>query len=173
MNALINLGYLISVTLFIIGLQRLSSPKTARSGNLIAALGMGFGVLIALIVPLESGDDNYLLITGALILGGGIGLLVAGKVIMTKMPEMVSLFNGLGGACALLISVAELSNFHNLETFELASYLTTLLALLIGSVAFSGSLVAYGKLSGNIKDSWKLPRANIINMGLLLSLIHI
>ena len=69
MNALINLGYLISVTLFIIGLQRLSSPKTARSGNLIAALGMGFGVLIALIVPLESGDDNYLLITGALILG--------------------------------------------------------------------------------------------------------
>ena len=171
MTALINLVYLISVTLFIIGLQRLSSPKTARSGNLIAALGMGFGVLIALFVPLESGDNNYLLITGALILGGGIGLLVAGKVIMTKMPEMVSLFNGLGGACALLISVAELLNFHYLETFELASYLTTLLALLIGSIAFSGSLVAYGKLSGNIKDSWKLPRANIINMGLLFTLI--
>ena len=171
MTALINLVYLISVTLFIIGLQRLSSPKTARSGNLIAALGMGFGVLIALLVPLESGDDNYLLITGALIIGGGIGLLVASKVIMTKMPEMVSLFNGLGGACALLISVAELLNFHYLETFELASYLTTLLALLIGSIAFSGSLVAYGKLSGKIKDSWKLPRANIINMGLLFTLI--
>ena len=86
------------------------------------------------------------------------------------MPEMVSLFNGLGGACALLISVAELLNFHYLETFEF-SYLTTLLALLIGSIAFSGSLVAYGKLSGKIKDSWKLPRANVINMGLLFILI--
>ena len=70
-------------------------------------------------------------------------------------------------------SVAELINFHFTETFELASYLTTLLALLIGSIAFSGSLVAYGKLSGKIKDSWKLPRANMINMGLLLTLMGI
>ena len=171
MTALINLVYLISVSLFIVGLQRLSSPKTASSGNLTAALGMGLGVLIALFAPMESGDDNYLIIMGALVLGGGIGLVVAGKVLMTKMPEMVSLFNGLGGACALLISIAELLNFHDSGTFELAPYLTTLLALLIGSIAFTGSLVAYGKLSGNIKDSWKLPRANIINMILLLTLI--
>ena len=106
MTALINLVYLISVSLFIVGLQRLSSPKTASSGNLIAALGMGLGVLIALFAPMESGDDNYLIIIGALVFGGGIGLVVAGKVLMTKMPEMVSLFNGLGGACALLISIA-------------------------------------------------------------------
>lgn len=171
MTALINLVYLISVSLFIVGLQRLSSPKTASSGNLIAALGMGLGVLIALFAPMESGDDNYLIIIGALVFGGGIGLVVAGKVLMTKMPEMVSLFNGLGGACALLISIAELLNFHDSGTFELAPYLTTLLALLIGSIAFTGSLVAYGKLSGNIKDSWKLPRANMINMVLLLTLI--
>ena len=171
MTALINLVYLISVSLFIVGLQRLSSPKTASSGNLIAALGMGLGVLIALFAPMESGDDNYLIIIGALVFGGGIGLVVAGKVLMTKMPEMVSLFNGLGGACALLISIAELLNFHDSGSFELAPYLTTLLALLIGSIAFTGSLVAYGKLSGNIKDSWKLPRANMINMVLLLTLI--
>ena len=113
MTALINLVYLISVSLFIVGLQRLSSPKTASSGNLIAALGMGLGVLIALFAPIESGNDNYLIIICALVLGGGIGLVVAGKVLMTKMPEMVSLFNGLGGACALLISIAELLNFHD------------------------------------------------------------
>ena len=171
MTALINLVYLISVSLFIVGLHRLSSPKTASSGNLIAALGMGLGVLIALFAPIESGNNNYLVITGALVFGCGIGLVVAGKVLMTKMPEMVSLFNGLGGACALLISIAELLNFHNSGNIELASYLTTLLALLIGSIAFSGSLVAYGKLSGNIKDSWKLPSANMINMILLLTLI--
>ena len=171
MNALINLVYLISVSLFIVGLQRLSSPKTASSGNLIAALGMGFGVLIALFVPIESGDGNYFFIMSALILGGGIGLIVSGKVLMTKMPEMVSLFNGLGGACALLISVAELSNFHDKQIPQLATYLTTLVALVIGSIAFTGSLVAYGKLSGTIKDSWKLPKTNIVNMFLLLTLI--
>ena len=171
MTALINLVYLICVSLFIVGLQRLSSPKTASSGNLIAALGMGLGILIALLAPMESGDGNYLFIVGALVLGGGIGLLVAGKVLMTKMPEMVSLFNGLGGACALLISIAELLNFHDVKIFQLAPYLTTLVALVIGSIAFTGSLVAYGKLSGSIKDSWKLPRANMVNIILLLTLI--
>jgi H+-translocating NAD(P) transhydrogenase subunit beta len=169
--ALINLFYLISVSLFIVGLQRLSSPKTASSGNLIAAMGMGIGILIALLMPISSGDNNYGVIAIALFFGAAIGYVIAGRVLMTQMPEMVSLFNGLGGACALFISIAELLNFHEYNSIDPATYLTTLLALLIGSVAFTGSLVAYGKLAGSVKDSWKLPKANIFNMALLLALI--
>lgn len=168
MEALINITYLVAVVLLIVGLRKLSSAATARKGNLIAAAGMGLAIVMTLVVPIEGSYDNYLLILIALVVGSIIGLVVSRKVEMTAMPELVSLFNGLGGACAVSISLIELYNYQQPgATFSLGSHLTTLLAMFIGAVAFTGSLIAYGKLAGKISD-WKIPLAPIVNMILLL-----
>ena len=165
MLAIVNLSYLSAVILLIIGLRRLSSPKTARSGNLIAAVGMGIGVLVALFAPIDGGDNNYIVIFAALLIGSLIGLAFAAKVAMTAMPELVSLFNGLGGACALAISLTELLNFHQPGAeSNPQKYFTALIALFIGSVAFTGSLIAYGKLAGKVKDKWRVPAGSVINV---------
>ncbi|MFY0689489.1 MAG: NAD(P)(+) transhydrogenase (Re/Si-specific) subunit beta [Cyclobacteriaceae bacterium] len=167
MLAYINLAYLASVVLLIVGLRRLSSPATARNGNLIAAAGMGVAILASLLTPISSGDNNYSLIIIAMFVGALIGLIMSKKVAMTAMPELVSLFNGLGGACAVAISMIELFKYQiaieNGDTISAGSHLTTLLALFIGAVAFTGSLIAWGKLSGSIKD-WKIPAAGILNI---------
>lgn len=172
MEALINLIYLISVIFLIRGLRRLSHPSTARSGNIIAAIGMGLAIVATMITPIEHGDNNYLIIIIGLFLGAIIGLLMAKRVEMTAMPELVSLFNGLGGACAVAISIVELHKYQtasNLSSVEVsfATHFTTLLALFIGAVAFTGSVIAYGKLAGKIKD-WKIPLSGVINILLLI-----
>ncbi|MEQ8337185.1 MAG: NAD(P)(+) transhydrogenase (Re/Si-specific) subunit beta, partial [Cyclobacteriaceae bacterium] len=114
MEAIVNLSYLIAVTLLIVGLRRLSSPATARSGNLLAAVGMGLAIVATILSPIESGGNNYTVITVAMVTGTIIGLIMASKVQMTAMPELVSLFNGLGGACAVSISLIELYNYQKL-----------------------------------------------------------
>ena len=178
MLAIINLSYLASVISLIVGLRRLSSPSTARSGNFIAAMGMGLAILTTLLIPLDGGDNNYLLIGIALSIGAFIGLVLARRVQMTAMPELVSLFNGLGGACAVAISWIELfyyqSSLSSATEVSLnnAKHLTTLLAMFIGAVAFVGSLVAYGKLVGGIRD-WKLPYSTFVNVILLIVIISL
>jgi len=170
-QALINTGYFSAVLLVIVGLRRLSSPATARNGNLIAAVGMGAAILLTLFAPINQGDNNYLVIILALILGTIIGLVMSKRVAMTAMPELVSLFNGLGGACAVAISMIELyNNLSSEEPISLGVQLTTLLALFVGAVAFTGSLIAYGKLAGKIKD-WTIPYSGVINIIFLLVLI--
>jgi NAD(P) transhydrogenase subunit beta len=167
MLAYINLSYLLSVILLIVGLRRLSSPSTARNGNLIAALGMGIAILASLVTPISDGDNNYLIIIIAMFVGAVIGLVMSKRVAMTAMPELVSLFNGLGGACAVAISMIELFKYQDKlmveESIPIGSHATTLMALFIGAVAFTGSLIAWGKLSGKIKD-WKIPMASILNL---------
>ncbi|WNJ21283.1 NAD(P)(+) transhydrogenase (Re/Si-specific) subunit beta [Pontibacter sp. G13] len=172
---LVNLGYLSGVIMFIIGLRQLSSPKTARKGNLMAALGMGIAILVTLFIPLEQGDNNFILIFLALAIGTAIGLVASKRVEMTAMPQMVSIFNGLGGACAVAIALIELLKYQ--VAFDAASaeapsagvHLTTLLAMFVGAVAFTGSLIAYGKLQGLIRDSkFKLPQPTLINMILMI-----
>ncbi len=177
MEAIVNLSYLIAVTLLIVGLRRLSSPATARSGNLLAALGMGLAIVATILSPIESGGNNYTVITIAMVVGTIIGLIMASKVQMTAMPELVSLFNGLGGACAVAISLIELYNYQavfaladHAATVSMGTHLTTLLAMFVGAVAFTGSLIAYGKLAGKLRDVY-IPFTGVLNIALLVLII--
>lgn len=178
LNTIVDLGYLGGVIMFILGLRRLSSPQTARAGNLLAAAGMGLAVLVTLILPLDQGGDHYWLILLALVIGSVIGMVSARRVAMTSMPQMVSIFNGLGGACAVAISMVELYNYQpqfetlGADAVPMGAHLTTLLALFIGGVAFTGSILAYGKLDGWINDrKLRLPQPTLINMTLLLGIL--
>ena len=158
------LGYLISIILFIIGLKRLSHPNTARMGNLLAAMGMTLAILLALFQPLESSNGNYFWIIGGILLGTGIGLISAKRVQLTAMPELVSLFNGLGGASSMLIAMVELYRFPADAGAWSGQLLVIFFALLIGGVSFTGSLIAYGKLQGVLRDSFSIPGVKYINL---------
>jgi NAD(P) transhydrogenase subunit beta len=190
-------SYLLGSISFIVGLKMLSHPDTARKGNLYAAVGMTIAILATIFLYTdESGKHlgNYLWIFGGLIIGTVIGTMMAKKVQMTAMPQMVSLFNGMGGACAAIISIVEFKHLmHKQEqstdiissiTEALSSImkttvapannqlilLTILLGLVIGTVSFFGSMVAFGKLNGNINDK-TLPGQQVINIGLLLIIV--
>lgn len=169
MEHIIDFLYLVSIIVFIYGLKGLSHPETSRKGNLVAAFSMGAAILIALFAPIEKGDNNYLWIIGGMIIGSVIGLVAAKKVAMTKMPEMVSLFNGLGGACAMLIGIVEMNNTQ--APMLSGEVFVNLFALFIGSISFTGSLVAYGKLNGSLRDNLKLPVPHIINLVTLAGVI--
>ncbi|MDX1419604.1 MAG: NAD(P)(+) transhydrogenase (Re/Si-specific) subunit beta [Rubricoccaceae bacterium] len=162
MDALITLAYLVAAALFIFGLKRLSSPVTARAGNRMAAVGMLVAVLAAL---LEEEILNFPELVAGLALGGLIGLLLAKRVAMTAMPELVAAFNGFGGIASALVAGAEVFRYASGEitvagatgveaatvAFDGVLGLTIALSVLIGCVTFSGSFVAYGKLNGRIK----------------------
>ena len=136
-----NLFYLIAATCFIIGLKRLSHPKTARSGNIIAAVGM----LIAIVATLVSSDILDLrLIAIGLIIGSTIGALFAARVEMTQMPQMVAIFNGFGGGASALVASSEFFATTN------SPFLIVCISVFIGTLTFSGSFIAFGKLQGFI-----------------------
>lgn len=170
--------YLIGSVTFILGLKMLSTPATARKGNLVAAFGMTLAIIGTIFFYRndETGEGlhNYGWIFGGLALGGVLGTLAAKKVKMTAMPEMVSLFNGMGGACAALISVVEFNHLsHKIQQSGIAEdhtgkLIIILLGLLIGSVSFSGSMMAWGKLNGKVKDK-SFPGQNIFNIVVLLA----
>jgi NAD(P) transhydrogenase subunit beta len=170
MEVIVQYIYLISVVLFVLGLKGLSHPESAKRGNLMAATGMILAIIAALVVPLDKGDGNYLWILGGLAIGGGIGFIAAKRVLLTKMPELVSLFNGFGGACSMLIAILETQTYTPADggTAQLAIIVIT---LFIGAVSFTGSLVAYGKLNGSIGNSFKLPFPQVINLVLLVAYI--
>ena len=164
------LSYIIGSITFIIGLKQLSHPETARKGNLLAAGGMILAILTTIFLYKSNGEHlhNYGWIFAGIIIGSVVGWMAAKRVKMTAMPQMVSLFNGMGGACAALISISE---FHHLslqqgwteypplsaDISSMVNYLTMqltiiILGLIIGSVSFAGSIIAWGKLNGRIKD---------------------
>ncbi len=169
MTSIINLSYLIGALAFVLGLRRLSSPDTARRGNIIAGVGMGVAIVAALFDPLGGTNNNYLWIIGGMVVGGAVGWLAAKKVQMTAMPQMVSIFNGLGGGCAVVLAMVELTHFYQGEQILTnGQLLIVLLALLIGGVSFTGSMLAYGKLEGIVNDKKvTFARHNIFNMVLL------
>ena len=140
----INLAYLVAGVLLVIGIKRLSSPATARSGNVVAAVGMGIAILFTFLDP---DIDSYWLIVTGMAVGTVIGVASARLVKMTAMPQMVALFNGVGGGAAALIAAAE---FHRLAPDSghvLPEWMGAMLfSALIGSISFSGSLVAFAKL---------------------------
>lgn len=143
---LIQLLYLVAMSFFIIGIKRLGSPATARSGNQMAALGMLLGVIITLF------DQQILtfeyIIAGVLI-GGVIGAFAAKRVEMTAMPEMVAIFNGFGGGASALVAWGEFSRMDP-NMFGGQDLVTIGLSILIGSITFTGSFIAFGKLKGFI-----------------------
>ena len=142
LELIIQLGYVVAAGLFIFGLKMLGSPDTARKGNAISAIGMLVAIVAAL---LDQGIVQYEYILGGMVVGGAVGAVAARTVAMTSMPEMVALFNGVGGAASGLVGVAALSIADGSFT-----YITIILSILIGGVTFTGSLVAYGKLSETI-----------------------
>lgn len=150
-NFLLELSYLIGSITFIVGLKQLSGPDTARKGNLVAAAGMGIAILATILFHQKDGQPigNIPWIVAAMGIGTVIGWMMAMKVKMTAMPQMVSFFNGMGGACAAIISLVE---YHSHPEGSAGYLLIVFLGLIIGSVSFSGSIVAYGKLDEKIKD---------------------
>ncbi|MGB5648231.1 NAD(P)(+) transhydrogenase (Re/Si-specific) subunit beta [Muriicola sp.] len=169
----INLTYLLGATSFVIGLRQMSSPDTARKGNALATLGMAIAILATLFIPISNAPNNYLWIFVAMIIGGIIGYVSAAKIEMTAMPQMVSVFNGLGGACAVVLAFTELAQFANgYSVLNDGQLLILLITLLIGAIAFTGSMLAYAKLQGLIKDHQvTFPKHNILNLILLAGLL--
>lgn len=172
---ILEICYLFASLTFVIGLKMLSHPDTARKGNLFAAAGMLVGILATLTLYQTFDPDkmvNYILIGLGLLVGSVIGTVMAKKVKMTAMPQMVSFFNGMGGACAALIAIIEFQHHDPAMVSSLLNgeMLVMLMGLVIGGVSFSGSMVAYGKLEGKIKDK-TLPFNQIINNSLFLVII--
>ncbi len=171
---LLTICYLIGSVTFILGLKLLSDPLHARKGNAIAAAGMFIAIAGTIFLyRTEEGIKlhNYLWIVGGLVIGAVSGTLAARKIKMTAMPEMVSLFNGMGGACAALVSIVEF-NYLLLSPDGTGGghLLIILLGLVIGGVSFAGSMIAWGKLNGTVKD-YSYKGQHIINLFFLLLII--
>jgi H+-translocating NAD(P) transhydrogenase subunit beta len=191
--SLLTIIYLIASVTFIVGLRMLSHPSTARRGNMVAATGMTLAILGTIFLYQDENGNklhNYAFIFGGLVVGGVFGAIAAKNVKMTAMPEMVSLFNGMGGACAALISMVEFNHLSHLVgelpdiTYPVAfvtndgrSYVTgrllvILLGLIIGSISFAGSVIAWGKLNGKIKD-FAFKGQHILNIVLLIIILSL
>lgn len=167
--------YLVAAVTFIIGLKMLSNPASARAGNLVAAAGMTIAIFGTIFLYQEEGRrlGNYGWIFAGIAVGSIIGTLAARKVKMTAMPEMVSMFNGMGGACAALISIVEFDHLADLGIIPDSlggMVLIIVLGLIIGSVSFAGSMIAWGKLNGSVKD-YSFKGQHIFNIGLLLVIL--
>ena len=176
-HQILNIIYMIGSISFIYGIKMLGKPETAKKGNLYAAIGMGLAIVGTIFLYDNNGVKlhNHAWIFGGLIVGSIIGTLMAKKVKMTGMPQMVSFFNGMGGACAALISLVEFNHISHAGDFTDAPALKLIiifLGLVIGSISFAGSMIAYGKLDEKIKDK-TLPLQQVINIGLLLVILGI
>ncbi|HYF30827.1 MAG TPA: NAD(P)(+) transhydrogenase (Re/Si-specific) subunit beta [Chitinophagaceae bacterium] len=194
--SILTICYLVASVTFILGLKMLSNPASARRGNLVAAAGMTVAIIATIFLYRDDEGNrlhNYGWIFGGIIIGSVVGTLAAKKVKMTAMPEMVSLFNGMGGLCAALISIVEFDHLLHSPVLGWTMYpplsglgiedlfadanlsariLIILLGLIIGSVSFSGSMIAWGKLNGKVKD-FSFKGQHIFNIILLLIVLGI
>jgi proton-translocating NAD(P)+ transhydrogenase subunit beta len=162
MDTVIEISYFLAAVLFILGLKRMSSPLTARGGILWAGTGMLVATLITFFWP---GMENYLLMTVAIAIGGVMAWWSGKRVAMTNMPQMIALYNGMGGGGAAAIAAVELlkGDFHSDFLLTLA-----LLGALIGSVSFSGSIIAFAKLQGLMKRPLRFAFQHQINLVVFL-----
>ena len=171
---LLELSYLIAALLFVYGLKLLSHPETARRGNLWAGGGMGLAMITTVLLHKSVAGTgiplmNIWIILIAVGLGAIIGWIVSRRVKMTAMPQLVSLFNASGGAASALVALLE---YPNAVAGDVGSILVTVLGLVIGAVAFSGSMIAYGKLDGKVGDIMK-PFMTYVNMTLLVLVLAV
>jgi NAD(P) transhydrogenase subunit beta len=162
MDNIIEISYFVAAILFILGLKKMSSPVTARGGIVWAGVGMLVATLITFLHP---GMENYLLMTVAIFVGGVAAFWSGKKVAMTDMPQMIALYNGMGGGAAGAIAAVELlkGEFHSQTFLTLA-----VLGALIGSVSFSGSLIAFAKLQGWLRRPLRFPGQQYFNLGIFL-----
>ena len=183
LNGLIQLSYFLAAVLFIAGLKGMSTPVTARQGILWAGVGMLVAVFITFVHPSIHGFSNYLLIVVGLGVGGYAAYVTGRKVAMTDMPQMVALYNGMGGGSAGAIAAVYLleaqrnavaggqSAIHqSMEMGPSAAFLA-ILGGLIGSVAFSGSLVAWAKLDGRLSKNQLVPMQQLVNLVLFVAML--
>jgi NAD(P) transhydrogenase subunit beta len=155
---LIQISYLVTAFLFIMGLKRMSSPVTARSGIVWAGAGMLVATLFTFLYP---GLGNFEWLLPAIIAGTALAWWSGRRVAMTDMPQMIALYNGFGGGAAAAIAAVEL---YRGERMPLTMSTLAVVGALIGAVSFSGSLVAFGKLQGLIKRSFRFGGQNIVNL---------
>ena len=161
-----NLSYVLASVLFILGIKKLSHPKTAREGNFIAALGMLIAILATL---LSSGKIDLNLILIGMIIGSIVGALFATKVEMTQMPQMVAIFNGFGGGASALVAAAEFLKGGEITTFTIS---TISISVFIGTLTLTGSFIAFGKLQGFISGQpIVFPGQQLLNALLAITLL--
>jgi len=191
-----DIGYLFSAALFILGIKRLSSPRTAPQGNMLGAYGMLLAVLVTLVKMYTEEVIGYELIIGGLLVGSTIGYVMATRVEMTEMPELVALFNGFGGGASALVALSEVlkriqdSNVPEQGVELYATWVAIGLSGIVGWVTLSGSLMAMGKLRGGFyipfskKDergrnkwvnfpTWGPPWLNFVKGSILLACISL
>ncbi len=169
---IITASYVGATILFILALGGLSNPATSRRGNLYGMLGMA----IALVATISGVTANIEILIGALLIGGSIGLVLARRVQMTEMPELVAILHSLVGLAAVLVGFAKFMdpNVHFIGVELTIHDIETYLGILIGAVTFSGSIIAFGKLSGKITGkAMLLPARHWLNLGLLLGSIYL
>ena len=162
---LIDASYLLVAFLFIMGLKQMSSPVTARRGILWAGAGMLIATLVSFAYP---GMSNYVLILAAIGVGSAIAWATGKQVAMTDMPQMIALYNGMGGGAAAAIGAVELFSGEVHDTVALT---LAVVGSIIGSVSFSGSLIAFGKLQGLIKKSFRFSGQQFVNVLLVLGIV--
>lgn len=173
-DTLLELSYLVAALLFVVGLKMLSHPESARRGNLWAFGGMALAMVTTLLLHKDGEGKgisltNIWIIMAAIGVGAAIGWTIARKVKMTAMPQLVSLYNATGGAASALVALLE---YPNALAGDVGSILVTVLGLIIGAVAFSGSMIAFGKLDGRVGDIMKpfMTYLNLVLMVLTLGL---
>ena len=161
MNFVISASYFAAAVLFILGLKKMSSPVNARGGIVWAGVGMLIATLVTYLHPAVHGFTNYLLIVIATAIGGGLAWYTGKKVAMTDMPQMIALYNGMGGGAAGAIAAVEL-----VKQGEMSFTVQALAVLggLIGTVAFSGSLIAFAKLQGIMKKTFRFGGQQVFNL---------
>ena len=161
----IDASYLLVAFLFIFGLKQMSSPVTARRGILWAGMGMIIATFISFAYP---GMSNYWLMLAAIAVGSVLAWITGKRVAMTDMPQMIALYNGMGGGAAAAIGAVELyaGNAHGIAVMVLA-----VIGSVIGAISFSGSLIAFGKLQGLIKGSWRFGGQQALNILILIAVL--
>ena len=161
-----NIFYVLASVLFILGIKKLSHPKTARSGNFLSACGMFVAIVSTLIA--NDNIDLQMIVIG-MIIGSVIGALFAQKVEMTQMPQMVAIFNGFGGSASALVAAAEFLNSGSISTFSLSSIM---ISIFVGTLTFTGSFIAFGKLQGFISGQPIIfPAQQLLNALLAIAMI--
>jgi len=163
-------AYLVAAVLFIIGLMRMGAPKSARMGNILAAVGMLLAIVVTLLLKEVL---NYSMIGIGIVIGALIGGVVARTVKMTAMPQMVGIYNGLGGGASLLIAGAEFFRYTDLDQgFLVENSVAIVVTVLIGAVTLTGSMVAFGKLQGLLSSRpITYPGQNIFNLIIFLAVL--
>jgi H+-translocating NAD(P) transhydrogenase subunit beta len=172
---LVECAYILAAFLFIMGLKRMSSPATARGGILWAGVGMVIATLATFLVPLslDIGEQlglNLSLVVIAIVIGTGLAWWSGKRVAMTDMPQMIALYNGMGGGAAAAIAAVELYSSHSRAPVTSA---LAVLGALIGAVSFSGSGIAFGKLQGLIRKSWRFKGQQTLNLLVLLGAVFV